>query len=408
MAAAAGPGPLSAGAAGLAAEDALRRLDALLAVGLGLARSARTGRVALARAAAAIDPDWLPGRSGRRLAAELRAASERPLEPLPPRRIERILRDAWGTSPTEELDELDGDPVALTPGSQVHVGRRGGHPVAIKVLRPGLAAALRQDLALLEALAAPLATAFPGLDAGAVLREVRERTLAELDLESEAEAQRRFHRALRGHPFLVVAPPVMALCRSDVLVSEWVDGAPLWHARDPDQAAARLVRFALGAPATGMIHADLNPDDVLVLADGRLAILDFGATREVDRARVALAAEALEAFIARDAEALGDRLERLGWLPRARAGEALALSTTLLAELGGPEPARLDSAAVLAARDRVAAHDEALAELAACGRLEPEDLWPARGIGQLFGTIALVGATGAWPELARGALREGW
>jgi hypothetical protein len=47
-------------------------------------------------------------------------------------------------------------------------------------------------------------------------------------------------------------------------------------------------------------------------------------------------------------------------------------------------------------------------ELILSGALPPEDIWPARAVGQLFGTIARVGATGAWRELARGALREGW
>ena len=37
----------------------------------------------------------------------------------------------------------------------------------------------------------------------------------------------------------------------------------------------------------------LIPDDVLVTADGRLAVLDFGATRTVDPARTEIAAAAL-------------------------------------------------------------------------------------------------------------------
>jgi hypothetical protein len=41
-------------------DDALRRIDALIQVGLRIARSAPSGRVALARLAAAIDPDWIP------------------------------------------------------------------------------------------------------------------------------------------------------------------------------------------------------------------------------------------------------------------------------------------------------------------------------------------------------------
>ncbi|MGP0036548.1 MAG: AarF/UbiB family protein [Solirubrobacteraceae bacterium] len=104
-------------------------------------------------------------------------------------RIERVLRDAWGRRPTDELDDLDREPVAVTPISQVHRGVLDGAAVAVKVLRPGLAAAVRQDLGLLEGLRRPLQAAFPALDAGAALREFRERVLEELDLENEASVQ---------------------------------------------------------------------------------------------------------------------------------------------------------------------------------------------------------------------------
>ena len=60
------------------------------------------------------------------------------------------------------------------------------------------------------------------------------------------------------------------------------------QAVDRDHAAAQLVRFVLGATAAGIVHADPDPEDVLVLPDGRLAILDFGAWRELDRDRVIL------------------------------------------------------------------------------------------------------------------------
>ncbi|MBV9309746.1 MAG: hypothetical protein JOZ73_02885, partial [Solirubrobacterales bacterium] len=47
-------------------------------------------------------------------------------------------------------------------------------------------------------------------------------------------------------------------------------------------------------------------------------------------------------------------------------------------------------------------------ELMLAGKVLPEDLWPLRGAGQVFATVARVGATGAWRELALGAMRDGW
>ena len=105
-----------------------------------------------------------------------------------------------------------------------------GEPVAVKVLRPRVAAGVRQDLALLDGLLRPLTDAFPALDARAIVRELAERVLEELDLEHEADVQRRFHRALRGHPAFAVAPAHTALARENVLVTGWIEGTPI--ARD--------------------------------------------------------------------------------------------------------------------------------------------------------------------------------
>jgi predicted unusual protein kinase regulating ubiquinone biosynthesis (AarF/ABC1/UbiB family) len=390
------------------ADDAFRRIDSLIGIGLRLARSAPSGCVLLARVALAIEPEWIPRPWGDTIAAELEAARVGALEPIAFRDIERSLRGAWGGKPTDELDSLDPEPVAITPSSQVHRGVLDGAEVAIKVLRPGLAASVRQDLALVENLLSPLGAAFPALDPAGVVREFRERILDELDLETEATAQRRFHRALRGHPFLFVPAPITALARENVLVSEWVDGMPLAEAPDRDRAAARLLVFVIGGARSGVVHADPHPDDVLVLKDGRLAILDFGATRTVDPTRIDASAAALEAFVAGDATAFGAATERLGALPATHAAAAIDLATEALSELAGADPVRLDTAALLAARDRLFDRPQTLVELILAGSLPPEDMWPARGIAQLFGTIARVGATGPWRELARAALKDGW
>ena len=386
---------------------ALSRLDALLEASLKLARTAPTGRLALARLAEAIDPDWIPRPDGDEIAAELSAAGAA-VEPIPFKRVEKALRDAWGVKPSQELDELEPEPAAVTPTSQVHQGVLDGEPVAVKVLRPGVAQSVRQDLTLLDALARPLGAAFPALDPAAILREVRARVLEELDLEHEAEVQRRFHRALRGSAAFVVPAPVMRLARESVLVSSWIDGVPVKQAGDPDEACALLVAFVLGAGRFGVVHADPQPDDVLVTADGRLAILDFGATRSVPAGRVDLLARAVDAFAAADGPALGAALAELGWLPAGDGSAALELARHAVGHLAGAGPARLNSAEVVAARDRLFERPDDLARLLTRGSVPAEDLWAVRAGAQLFAVIARVGATGDWLELVRAAAHRGW
>ena len=391
-----------------APDDALRRIDALIGAAMRLAGSAPSGRIALAKAASALEPEWLPRRWRDAIWNELEAARAAAAEPIAFSDVERVLREAWDAPPTDALDELDPEPVAVTPTSQVHRGVLDGEPVAIKVLRPGLSGLVRQDLALLEGLASPLKAAFPGIDPSAIVREVRERVLDELDLEHEATIQRRFHRGLRGHPFLVVPAPVTRLSHEGVLVSQWIDGIPLAQAPDADTAAARLVVFVLGGLRAGIVHADLDPDDVLVLRDGRIAVLDYGATRTVEGERADAALALVEAFAAQDAGGLGAALERLGALPAEHGETALGLATHALGELGEAGASRLDSRAVLGAGRRAASRSDTVIELLLAGSLPPEDLWPLRGVGLLFGTIARIGATADWRGLTLAALRDGW
>lgn len=390
--------------------EAFARVDALLRVALKIAGGAPSGRLALTRLHELLEPEWIPEPWREVLAGELADAHAASLEPLTARQVEAALRSAWDEKPAGVLDELEDEPFAVTPSSQVHRAVLDGRPVAVKLLRPGLAGAVRQDLALLEGLLSPLGAAFPAIDAGALVREFRERVLDELDLEHEAGSMRRFQRALRSHPQLRIPAPVTSLSRDEVLVSELIEGRPLAEAEqgERDWAAALLVRFTAGGLAAGIVHADPDPRDVLVLDDRRLAILDFGAVAIPQLARVQALAGAIDAFASGERSAFRAALEELGALSGEHALAAWELLTEVLGEFAGPDPVRLDSAAVVRLRERAEAMPGRVAEVLTHGSLAPADLWPARALVQLFATIARVGATGSWRELLREALRDGW
>jgi predicted unusual protein kinase regulating ubiquinone biosynthesis (AarF/ABC1/UbiB family) len=144
-------------------------LRSLLEAGGALVRRSSSGRVGLGRAAALVSEDAVP-RAMARLPAELEAARVAAAEPLALKDVEKALKSAWGRPAGKVLDELDPQPLAVTPSAQVHRAERDGEAVAIKILRPGLAAAVRNDLVLLDVLAAPLRQVFGAMDAGAILR----------------------------------------------------------------------------------------------------------------------------------------------------------------------------------------------------------------------------------------------
>jgi len=157
----------------------------------------------------------------------------------------------------------------------------------------------------------------------------------------------------------------------------------------------------------GTVHADPDPRDALLDGDGRLWILDFGATRAVAPERVALAAGALDALVADDARRLGRIVAELGWLSEQDAHDGHAVAR----RIAGPlmeGPATFDADLARAAAARMRPERDELVRFATRTRLAPEDLWPLRMLGGLGVSLAELGATADWPALAREALHEGW
>jgi hypothetical protein len=377
-------------------------LRSLLEAGGALVRRSSSGRVALGRAAALVDADAVPT-ALRGLPAELEHARAAAATPIAFKEVEKTLKGAWGNPHGKLLDELDREPLAVTPSAQVHRGVRDGAPVAVKVLRPGLAGAVRNDLALLDVLAAPLRQVFGAMDAGAILREIRETTLDELDLEHEASTQRQLRRTLRGVDGLVVPAPDMELSGETVLVTELLDGRtladPKVNVADPGAVARTLVTAHVTAARAGLVLTDPRPGHVVLMAKGQVGLLGAGLARPVDRDRTVAALEALVAWRAGDQDAFAAILaERLELLPVADAIKAYGLAAVVLGEvLSGP--AVLDGPVLAAIAERGLDHLTAALQLAATVTPHPHDLAVLRSVGQLAAVLARLGATEDWGAL---------
>lgn len=368
-------------------------LQTLLDTGLRLARQAPTGRVALRRAADLIDPDAVP--------AELRGVVDDVFgdlpdpEPLDRKAVERALKDAWGRPPGTVLDDLDDEPLAVRAGSQVHRGEVDGTAVAVKVRRPGLDRALRNDLALVETLAVPLRAAFPAIDAGGILRDVREQAADELDLESEAEMQRRVARAVRHVEQIVVPRAHTELAAPGVLVSDLLTGPTLADGGRPDDPAAAATALVhahvTAARDAGLALLDARPGHVVVLRDGRIGLLGAGVARQVSPARAALGLDALAALRDDAPAALAAAARAAAMVPADAARAAHVPLRAVMAPLVAG-PATIDAHALEALAVRADEHGAPLLRLAPEVAATPDDIWIARATGQLLAVVARLGA----------------
>ncbi len=240
---------------------------------------------------------------------------------MPWKQVRKVLDQEWD-EPCEELfEDFDQEAAAAASIGQVHRAvLPDGRRVAVKIQYPGVADAIAADMqnaGLILRMAKALA---PGLDAKAAAEELKERVMEELDYELEAQNQRSFARGYRDHPFIHVPDVVTRLSTARVLVSEWVDGAEFEEVKQLPQAERDsfgeiVFRFCFGSIFhLQHFNADAHPGNYLLMRDGRVAFLDFGMTKHLDKDQIELEITALEAIFDGDPERLRVALHDLGFL----------------------------------------------------------------------------------------------
>nr|WP_206037728.1 AarF/UbiB family protein [Rhodococcus sp. HNM0569] len=204
--------------------------------------------------------------------------------PMPVKDVHRVLDRQLGTRWRERFREFDDEPTASASIGQVHRAVwSDGREVAVKVQYPGADAALRADLRTLSRFSGLFSTIVPGMDVRPVIDEFNSRTEEELDYRIEADNQRRFAEVYRDDPKFAV--PRVVASSPKVVVTEWMSATKLSRiitdgTREQRNAAGtRLAEFHFESPArVGLLHADPHPGNFMLSDDGRLGIIDFGAS----------------------------------------------------------------------------------------------------------------------------------
>ncbi|MDO8186077.1 AarF/ABC1/UbiB kinase family protein [Conexibacter sp. JD483] len=294
------------------------------------------------------DFDGLPEEQQEELQRRL-AALRDDVPPVPFPKLEALLRKQLGGPLSQTFSAFDERAFAAASIGQVHrATTRDGDEVVVKVQYPGVAEAVETDLRNASLLLPLVRRLAPGIDAKALMTELRERIGEELDYELEAQSQRRVERLLRGHPFARVPRVRTDLSTQRVLISEYVEGERFEAVRRLDEAARDrygeiVFRFFFGLTYRDRIAlGDPHPGNYLLCADGRVCFLDFGLLRDVPPARVTGEAALAAAVRDRDPDALTQALVTAGYLPPARAAAvdpewamgALALATRWYARPG--------------------------------------------------------------------------
>jgi len=227
-------------------------------------------------------------------------------------------------------------PVASASIAQVHFAvlrDRDGREreVAVKVLRPGMLAAIEKDLALMRMVAgwvSRLSADGRRLKPREVVREFDNYLHDELDLVREAANAAQLRRNMAGLDLVLIPEVFWDWCHSDVLVMERMKGVPISQIaelRDAGVDIARLARdgvtiFFTQVFRDGFFHADMHPGNIMVSTApetfGRYISLDFGIVGSLTAVDKEYLAQNFTAFFRRDYKRVAELHIESGWVPR--------------------------------------------------------------------------------------------
>jgi ubiquinone biosynthesis protein len=237
--------------------------------------------------------------------AELGQLQDR-AEPAPWEQVEEVIAQSLGVPAGQVFAALTPVPAAAASIAQVHHARlRCGDgsdaEVAVKVQRPGIRSTVEQDLDILMSIAAKLESrtrwartyGLVALSQGfaAAMREELDFRVEARNMTAMAASWPAQQRAVGGSVRVALPALYDQVSSERVLVIEWLDGVslrkagPLIDDRGLDRTElTRVLMRSMVYQLTegGVFHADPHPGNIMLLADGRLALLDFGSVGRLD------------------------------------------------------------------------------------------------------------------------------
>jgi predicted unusual protein kinase regulating ubiquinone biosynthesis (AarF/ABC1/UbiB family) len=244
---------------------------------------------------------------------------------VPPMRAElaaAVVAEELGAPPERAFARWDPQPIAAASIGQVHRAvTLDGRPVAVKVQYPGIAQMMAADLRNVKLLRPMVRITAPAQDVDALLTELRDRVLGELDYRREALSQQAFAAYYRQHPTIHVPQVISELSTSRIITSELSDGARFaevtrWPQRERDLAAETIYRFVFRSLyEIGAFNGDPHPGNYLFHQGGRVTFLDFGLVKQFSTAELEpLMQMNRDICIDHDAGAFRRTLESAGFL----------------------------------------------------------------------------------------------
>lgn len=191
-----------------------------------------------------------------------------------------------GKSPYELFDAFN--PVSMHAASigQVHVARKNGQQLAVKIQYPGVAESIHSDINMVK----PVILRVMGLSPEVVanyVEEIEERLVEETNYIQELENAVFSKENTAVLKDIAIPKYYREYSSSKILVMDWLEGIMLqdFIKNEPDQEKRNrigqllldFVHFQIHE--LKRFHADIHPGNFMITPDMKLGVLDFGCMK---------------------------------------------------------------------------------------------------------------------------------
>lgn len=231
---------------------------------------------------------------------------------MPLKQMTKTLNNDLGPHWRDKLEYFEERPFAAASIGQVHLARmKGGREVAMKIQYPGVAQSINSDVNNLMAVLNMSNMLPEGLFPEHLIDVLRRELTLECDYQREAAYAKKFRELLKDHPFFYVPEIVDELCSPHVLTTELITGFPLDQAEGLSQEVRNEICYNILVLCLRelfefhVMQTDPNWSNFFYdPQQHKVALLDFGATREYDRSFTDLYIQVIRAAADQDREAV--------------------------------------------------------------------------------------------------------
>jgi len=200
----------------------------------------------------------------------------------------KSFKNNFGKTPYEIFDEFNANSVNAASIGQVHLAKKDGKKLAVKIQYPGVANSISSDLALVKPIAIRMFN-LQGKDSDKYFKEVEDKLIEETNYLLELKQSQEVVEACNKIENILFPNYYPEFSSEKIITMDWMTGIHLseftainTNAEVGNKLGQALWDFYMyQIHVLRKVHADPHPGNFLVNEENKLIALDFGCMKQI-------------------------------------------------------------------------------------------------------------------------------